>query len=454
MRRLAANHAAQSTPSSTPSLLNPREYQDEAERRALEHDGFCLFMQQRTGKTLVGSRLVEKRQPDRLFIACPGNAIQIWQDHLEKKGDRETVVLNLEAIWKQRKALKRWMHKAQRGYIIVDESHRAKDKDSKVSRALRTIARRAKYKLCLSGTPTDGKVEDVWAQMDIADPKVFGDWKTFKADHLLMGGWMNRQVVGVRNLEEYQRKLHSRSYRVLLEDVKETPTDIAPPNEIRFPLVESHDYYHQMHNKFVVELNKTVKVKELQADGSYKFVDKPKRIVAARVITQAMKLHQLTGGFIFDTPENEVHVLGNEKLTYCGALVEALAPAPVVIIVRFIPELLRIGALMRLLGRTPTYISGQHKSYRSGDPFDVAIVQIRSGISIDLAHAEECIFYSWNYSLIDYDQAMFRIRSFTSKRARYHYLIARGTIDEQLYQTVIDKLVFSQVIVDAFRHKK
>jgi SNF2-related domain len=439
-------------------MLDPRWYQDEAVDAALKHDGFGLFLEQRTGKTPIACRIVERRQPDVLLVACPKGAIDTWESHLAQYDiHAETQIMTLESVAtkRNRRRLKRWLQKARTAMIIVDESHRIKDRRSKVSRSLRSLAQFANWRLALTGTPLEGKIWDAWAQYDFIDPGVFGPWKDFKSRYLIYGGYMGFKIIGTRNPAKFQSKFHSRFFRVLLEDVKPEKTDIAPPHKVEFELVASSPMYNQMHSKFMVELDRMGtyrRVRELDPEtGEFKFVRRRRRVIAPRVITQAMKLHQISGGFVLDE-QHRVHHFGDEKLEQCGALLCALGDVPTVIIVRFLPELYRIAALARALGRQVTLISGSHK-WIPGTPFDVAVVQIRSGISIDLSRAEELIFYSWNYSYLDYDQAKFRIRSFMSKRARYHYLVARDTIDEQLYQVVTKKLSFTTLIMNQYRRK-
>jgi len=52
---------------------------------------------------------------------------------------------------------------------------------------------------------------------------------------------------------------------------------------------------------------------------------------------------------------------------------------------------------------------------------------------------------------LTFDQAKFRIRSFHGVRARYHFLIAQGTVDEDLYSVVSNKTSFAHHIIDKYR---
>lgn len=435
-----------------------RGYQDEAVELAVaaleEHGGYALFMEQRTGKTYPASKVVKRIKPKRLLIVSPKIAVRdIWEksvaEHQLDDGC-EVRIFSMDSLRSrgERRRLKKW----NPDFVLVDELHNFKDRKSKRSRALRAIARKARYRLGLTGTPQESGLEDYWAQFDFIDPLLFGDWDSFKETYLRMGGYFSKEVIGYKQEHKFRKLLATRSFRVLLEDVKPKRTKIDPDNVIRFDLHESRPIYNKMEKEFIAELNKMVRVKKLQADGSHTFVLEKKKVVATRVITQAMKLHQITSGFIFDE-DKVVHRFGDEKLEQAGLLLLELHDRPVVFFVRFLPELYRLGALCKKLGRKVTYISGKHKGYVSGTPFDVAIVQIRSGVAIDLAHAEEAVMYSWTHSHLTHDQARFRIRSYHGVRARYHYLVARRTIDEELRSVVVDKGSFASLMMDTYRRK-
>lgn len=441
--------------------IEDRSYQDDAVALALasieECGGFALFAEQRTGKTVISCRVVKKVAPERLLIVCPKIAIPVWEAHLAQfdiTPGCDVRILTWEGLWTERRKLKRW----DADMVIADELHRAKGRHSKQGRSLRILSKKARARLGLTGTPQESGLEDYWAQMFFVDAALFGSrWGDFEDRYCEMGGFRGLKIIGYKNEDEFRRKLATRFFRVLLEEVKSVKTDIAPPHVVRFDLEESASAYVSMRDRFVVELKDSMKQKfkrVLERDpetGHKRFIlRKRARVVAPRAITQAMKLHQLTGGFVKDE-DGTTHRIGFEKLTQWGALVLALGNVPIVTFVRHLPELHLAACLGRRLGREVTLISGKHHGYISGDPFDLAVVQIRSAISIDLSHAEEAILYSWNYSLLDYDQAKFRIRSYHSTRARYHYLIANGTVDEDLFQVVTNKLDFAKTIIDKYR---
>ena len=82
---------------------------------------------------------------------------------------------------------------------------------------------------------------------------------------------------------------------------------------------------------------------------------------------------------------------------------------------------------------------------------DVIILQIQSGEAIDLSAANTYIFYSWNHSLINFEQARFRVQAFDTGQVNYLFLIAEGTVDEDLYTAVVRKKNVSTLVCDRYR---
>ena len=82
---------------------------------------------------------------------------------------------------------------------------------------------------------------------------------------------------------------------------------------------------------------------------------------------------------------------------------------------------------------------------------DIIILQIQSGISIDLSESAIAIFYSSDYSFINNAQVRSRVLSYTQMLVTYYYLMAKGTVDEELYEVWRRKRKLSDVILDSDR---
>ncbi len=62
-------------------------------------------------------------------------------------------------------------------YLILDESHYIKNKNSKIFEAINQIE--AQYKITLSGTPIENSLDDLWSQMQFINPELLGTYSFF-----------------------------------------------------------------------------------------------------------------------------------------------------------------------------------------------------------------------------------------------------------------------------------
>ena len=79
------------------------------------------------------------------------------------------------------------------------------------------------------------------------------------------------------------------------------------------------------------------------------------------------------------------------------------------------------------------------------------ILQVQSGEAIDLSAANTYIYYSWNESLINYEQARFRVQAFDTEQVNYWYLMARDTVDEIKFEAVVKKKDLATLVCDHYR---
>jgi len=68
-------------------------------------------------------------------------------------------------------------------YIILDESQQIKNRESEVSRVVRSL--RGRNRISLSGTPIENSLADLWTQMEFINPDTLGSFKSFREQFLL-----------------------------------------------------------------------------------------------------------------------------------------------------------------------------------------------------------------------------------------------------------------------------
>lgn len=156
------------------------------------------------GKTIQSISLItylieSKRQPGPYLVIVPLSTLTNWNLEFEKwapsvkkvvykgppnarraqqaqirSGDFQVLLTTFEYIIKDRPILGKikWLH------MIIDEGHRMKNTQSKLSFTLTTYYT-SQYRLILTGTPLQNNLPELWALLNFVLPKIFNSVKTF-----------------------------------------------------------------------------------------------------------------------------------------------------------------------------------------------------------------------------------------------------------------------------------
>ncbi len=103
--------------------------------------------------------------------------------------------------------------------LLLDEAQAIKNARAKVARALRRLD--ARHRLCLTGTPLENNLTELWAQFDFLMPGVLGDAKTF--------GRVFRAPIEKGNDDDRRRSLAQRVRPFVLRRTKATVAKELPP---------------------------------------------------------------------------------------------------------------------------------------------------------------------------------------------------------------------------------
>lgn len=110
---------------------------------------------------------------------------------------------NYERIWRPgylEDITKRMREAGRPAMLVLDESHRIKDRTTKQSKASRKLGRLAQYRRLLTGTPVVNGQQDLWAQVDYLDSAILGKWSAFATDHLILNTYFPSKVEGIKNV--------------------------------------------------------------------------------------------------------------------------------------------------------------------------------------------------------------------------------------------------------------
>lgn len=409
------------------------DHQYRAVSVSVDRPASALFMDPGTGKSLTSLALVDLWQCTRILILCPAVAVGVWEDQIDEHApglrDRAEIrIMSYDAArGRQSRSMSRYAAKANErelkkwcpDVIVADEGHRLKGRGSKQSRMVRRLARLARFRLLLTGTPIDDSYADLWAMFDFLDPgRLKLKYKDFERRYLQKGGYMNYQVIGYRNVNELKRKVNEISVTQRLEDA----VDLRKPRHILIPVdleKRTRTAYERLYSELETEL-----------DGH--------TVEVENSLTKILRLHQMSGGFI------DGHQVDWSKLDALKDLVSDWRK-PFIVFARYIPEVDAIKdalgydrKVLELSGRTRKNRDDIRRQFQAGKA-DVVVIQAQSGISITLTRATEAVFYSLDWSYITYKQNLHRcLRIGTKGSVSFYYLIVRGThsVDRSIWNAL------------------
>ncbi len=423
-----------------------------------------LNMHMGTGKTLVSLALIANNTKRAAIVLAPKRVVRVWPQEVEKHltnphewlvlplsdgttakraqtitdglkqaqaaGQRLLVATNSEAA--HREPLATALLELDADVIILDEIHRIKSPRGKASKYAQKLAARAQHRYGLTGTLIPNGPEDVWAQYRALDPHLLGSWSTFSRDHLVhnqFGG-----IQGYRDLKLLHEKINRRTYRATKDVI-----DLPP-------------YQHQ-----TIHVDLKPKTRKLAQDIYEELTAQldAGSITTTTFLTKILRVQQLTGGTaVLDDGTHEPVDDGKEKALE-DLLTDLPKDEPVVVFANFHDDLNAIERVTERLGRRYSELSGRRdelETWQAGET-DVIGIQIHAGgLGISAVRARICVYYSNSYNLGSYAQSVERVhRPGQERPVSFFHLVARESIDEDIYAALTSKRNLGDYVIDRAR---
>lgn len=221
------------------------------------------------GKTLTALTYVKDFK--RVLIVCPASVLGVWQDECKKWGFNIPARLDLpkakrEAVYKSWEGWMVMSYETLRSdfknlsvltfdALVLDESQKIKSPTSKVSKAIRKLARSIEHRLLLSGTPLINGWQDLWSQIETVSPgSMYGNFWTFRNMHAIMPIPNVPAIKGWKNVDKIKEMVKP---HMLTVDKYEIQKNLPPVSEVDIPVKLSKkemDAYIRARDEFLIEL--------------------------------------------------------------------------------------------------------------------------------------------------------------------------------------------------------
>jgi len=465
----------------------PYAHQLTALEKSWNKETYAYFMEMGTGKTKVLidnlAMLYDKGKVDGALIIAPKGVIGTWYnqeipthlpDHIESvsvlwqalitKKQKESLdclfeteeklhilIMNVEALStpKGTQFASKFLS-CHRAMVAIDESTTIKNSSAKRTKNILSLAKSAKYRRIMTGSPVTKNPLDLYSQCEFLDPWLlnFQSFYAFRNRYAEMKTINARgrsiQVVNYfKNIGELSDKLKGFSYRVLKEDCLDLPDKIYVKRNIALT-AEQLKLYDQMKKTALAMLNGKV-------------------TSTVTVLTQLMRLHQITCGH-FTADDGSTQLIKNNRVNELMNVLEEIEGKAIIWanyqkditnIIESIVKEYGPGSVVDYYGLTPQdERQGNIKKFQD-DPecrFLIGTPQT-GGYGITLTAASNVIYYSNGYDLEKRLQSEDRAHRIGQKKAvTYVDLITEDTVDEKIVKALRKKInIASEVLGEELR---
>jgi SNF2 family DNA or RNA helicase len=453
----------------------PYAHQLTALEKSWNKENFAYFMEMGTGKTKVLidnlAMLYDKGKIDGALIVAPKGVVKTWYeqelpthlpDHIENvsvlwqpnitKTQQEKLdslfeidsaihilVMNVEALSTEKgvKFATKFIN-SHKTLMAIDESTTIKTPTARRTKNIIKIGLNAKYKRIMTGSPITKNPLDLYTQCEFLDPWLldFSSYYAFRNRYAEMKtmhihGRSIQVVDKFQNLGELSDTVKEFSYRVLKEDCLDLPPKVFIKRHITLTS-DQKKVYEQMKQQAIAHLNGKV-------------------TTTMTVLTQLMRLHQITCGYVA-ADDGTTQAVESNRLNELMSILEDTEGKVIIwanyqlSVGEIIQKIIKVygpDSYVHYYGLTPQEDRQDFIRKFQNDPkcrFIIGTPQT-GGYGITLTQANTVIYYSNGYDLEKRLQSEDRAHRIGQKKTvTYIDLIAEDTIDEKIVEALRKKI--------------
>lgn len=445
--------------------IPPYQVQLEALKYSQGRKHFAFFMEMGLGKTALilaeYAALVQQGLVDHLLVVCPNSLKGVWLDEMEKVGFPKSIegaawpnnfvhhtanrvmVMNYEACITNTGT--NFMMKGlsqSRTMLVIDESTQVKNPQARRTRVLINACKNAAYVRLLSGQPIVQGPHDLWSQLRCLGQFSGLNYYAYRNLFCTMGGFMGKQVMGAKDPAALNEILRLISFRAKKDDWLDLPKQIYTTRNI--VMSREQQKHYDLMKKYLI-----TKIAEKEID-------------AQMVITQMLKLQQISSGFIIDET-HKVHAIpgGNPKINALDEIMEE-ATGKVLIFTHFrestrlVMEHLEKYIPMVIQGdMSPEELDNSKKAFETRSKCRVMVCQVQSakyGLTLLGGSGDDrcatTVFYENSFSLDSRIQAEARNHRIGQDKSVVYIDLPASDIERVVVKALRKKQDVATAIVD------
>lgn len=362
------------------------------------------------------------------------------------------IVMNIEAIrmisnrhYLIRERLTTLVNKGYIGMIALDEVHRGVSPTSKQGKQILKLKHDIIPKIewiPMTGTPIVNKPTDSYTPLKLVDGHTFKNYYSWCQNFCVYGGFGDHQIIAYKNIPELKQMLQANMLRRLKKDVLD-----LPPKLRTIEYVENTPYQAKLYDQVVRDM----------------IMHKDEIVTAVNPMVKFLKLRQVNGNpeLIDNTLTiDKAYLTKNSKMVRLIDLVDTILEngEKVVIFSNWVESLRTVYKFLAKDHKVCCYTGtmqsdvreAQKKQFIEDPECKIMIGTIGAlGTSHTLTVARNVIFYDLPWNPATTEQAEDRChRAGTTETVNIYYLITKDSVDEKVYNLIMQKDGVSKYIVD------
>ena len=420
------------------------KHQKDVLKQTEKFNRVAYYLDMGLGKTFIGAEKMIRFHTEENLLICQKSKIKDWREHFAKyyKYDISAYdltdkkqwadfwnnpcnfrfrvgIINYELAWRRKD-----LQNLSDFTLMLDESSLIQNESAKRSKFI--LKMKPKNVVLLSGTPTGGKYENLYSQLQLLGWTISKElyWKQYiETEWVEQDGFFRKDVIGYKNVERLKQKLAAHGAIFM----KTEEAGISLPEATVIPVrLKTTKEYKQFMKKRVI----TIDGKELVGDSA---------------LTQMLYARMLCGQYNQDKLEAFMDLLESSDDRF-------------VVFYNFTTELVELEAIAHELNRPFSLVTGACKRLDEYEQFNnsITFVQYQAGaMGLNLQKANKTIYFTLPQASELFEQSKKRTNRIGQERpCFYYYLLCNDSVEEDILSTLELRKDYTDELFKKYEKKK